>query len=189
MATGRWFGCSAQALRGTWLNAQASVVQASFCELIVVPRRSRKVWYEDCVGPSSYWKAQGLPVRVWGLLANGVLHITVLPEGNCMNRWWCPRSASRVACPLRCPHIVDPRIGDGLGVGVSRVARWHGSDCTSGSLKRSSPHGSGLLSACASARSICCRIMKRPCGRRSLVQPWLKLVWSCWRTTQSVLKI
>ena len=42
--------------------------------------------YEDCVGPSALWKAQGLPVRTWGLLANGVLHITVLPEGECMNR-------------------------------------------------------------------------------------------------------
>lgn len=44
--------------------------------------------YEDCVGPSVYWKAQGLAVRVWGLLANGVLYTTVLPDGACMNRWW-----------------------------------------------------------------------------------------------------
>jgi len=44
--------------------------------------------YEDCVGPSAYWKAQGLPVRIWGLLANRALHITVLPDGECMNRWW-----------------------------------------------------------------------------------------------------
>ena len=43
---------------------------------------------QDCVGPSSHWKAQGKPVRVWGLLANGVLFITALPEGNVMNRWW-----------------------------------------------------------------------------------------------------
>lgn len=28
--------------------------------------------YEDCVGPSSYWKSQGLPVRLWGLLAAGL---------------------------------------------------------------------------------------------------------------------
>jgi hypothetical protein len=33
--------------------------------------------YEDCVGPSSYWKAQGVPVRIWGLLANGVLHVSM----------------------------------------------------------------------------------------------------------------
>ena len=44
--------------------------------------------YEECVGPSAYWKAQGLPVRVWGLLTNGVVHITVLPQGECMNRFW-----------------------------------------------------------------------------------------------------
>ena len=44
--------------------------------------------YADCVGPSAYSKAQGLPVRVWGVLARGVLHITILPEGEVMNRWW-----------------------------------------------------------------------------------------------------
>lgn len=44
--------------------------------------------YEDCVGPSAYWKAQGTPVRVWGLLANGKLHVTILPANECMNRWW-----------------------------------------------------------------------------------------------------
>lgn len=36
--------------------------------------------FEDCVGPSSYWKAQGMPVRVWGLLVAGVLFIWILPE-------------------------------------------------------------------------------------------------------------
>ena len=41
--------------------------------------------YADCVGPSSYKKAQGLPVRVWGLLADGHLWIYILPEGECMN--------------------------------------------------------------------------------------------------------
>jgi hypothetical protein len=44
--------------------------------------------YEDCVGPSSYSKAQGSPVRVWGLLAGGELKIYVLPEAQSMNRWW-----------------------------------------------------------------------------------------------------
>ena len=43
--------------------------------------------YADCVGPSAYWKAQGLPVRVWGALAGGRLRISVLPEGVVMNRW------------------------------------------------------------------------------------------------------
>ena len=28
--------------------------------------------YDDCVGPSAYWKSQGLPVRLWGLLAAGL---------------------------------------------------------------------------------------------------------------------
>lgn len=28
--------------------------------------------YDDCVGPSAYWKSQGLPIRLWGLLAAGV---------------------------------------------------------------------------------------------------------------------
>ena len=44
--------------------------------------------YEDCVGPSAYWKAQGTPVRIWGLLAAGMLMIYVLPQGEVMNRWW-----------------------------------------------------------------------------------------------------
>ena len=42
--------------------------------------------YEDCVGPSCYNKAQGLPVRVWGMLAAGVLNIHVLDEGEVMDR-------------------------------------------------------------------------------------------------------
>ena len=44
--------------------------------------------YEDCVGPSSYAKGQGYPVRVWGLLLEGVLFIFVLPFGEVMNRVW-----------------------------------------------------------------------------------------------------
>jgi hypothetical protein len=44
--------------------------------------------YEDCVGPSSYWKGQGAMVRFWGLLVNGILFIYVLPTGERMNRWW-----------------------------------------------------------------------------------------------------
>ena len=47
--------------------------------------------YADCVGPSAYNKSQGLPVRVWGVLARGALHITILPEGQVMNRWWHAR--------------------------------------------------------------------------------------------------
>ena len=44
--------------------------------------------YEECVGPSSYKKGQGTPVRVWGLLTNGKLNITILPRGERVNRWW-----------------------------------------------------------------------------------------------------
>ena len=36
--------------------------------------------FEDCVGPSSYWKAQGMPVKIWGLLVAGVLFVWVLPK-------------------------------------------------------------------------------------------------------------
>ena len=43
--------------------------------------------YMDCVGPSTYGKAQGLPVKVWGLLAHGALHINVLDAGQSMDQW------------------------------------------------------------------------------------------------------
>jgi len=42
--------------------------------------------YADCVGPSCYNKAQGKPVRVWGMLASGVLNVHVLDEGEVMDR-------------------------------------------------------------------------------------------------------
>jgi len=41
--------------------------------------------YEDRLGPSRYAKAQGMPIRVWGVLANGKLYTRVLPEGERMN--------------------------------------------------------------------------------------------------------
>lgn len=41
--------------------------------------------FEDCVGPSAYWKAQGLPIKIWGLLVAGFLFIYVLPENTNMN--------------------------------------------------------------------------------------------------------
>jgi transposase len=43
--------------------------------------------YKDCTGPSSYKKAQGQCVRIWGLLIDGQLHISVLEKGTVMNRW------------------------------------------------------------------------------------------------------
>ena len=41
--------------------------------------------YADCVGPSKYKKAQGRPVRVWGMLSEGKLSIEVLEQGEVMN--------------------------------------------------------------------------------------------------------
>jgi hypothetical protein len=35
--------------------------------------------WDDCVGPSLYAKAQGLPVKIWGFFANGRLEYWVLP--------------------------------------------------------------------------------------------------------------
>lgn len=42
--------------------------------------------WQECLGPSAYNKAQGLPVRVWGMLACGHLSIYVLPKGDVMNQ-------------------------------------------------------------------------------------------------------
>ena len=39
---------------------------------------------EECIGPSAYWKAQGRPVKIWGLLLNGELRTYVLPAGESM---------------------------------------------------------------------------------------------------------
>ena len=51
-------------------------------------RRSdnKDAMFQDCLGPSSYSKGQGTPVRVWGMLACGALHIHVLEEGEVMNQ-------------------------------------------------------------------------------------------------------
>ena len=42
--------------------------------------------YEDCIGPSSYSKGQGIPVKVWGMLACGGLYIHVVDAGENMNK-------------------------------------------------------------------------------------------------------
>ena len=44
--------------------------------------------YGDCIGPSGYGKAQGKPVKIWGLLADAQLHVRILPQGENMNRYW-----------------------------------------------------------------------------------------------------
>ena len=45
-------------------------------------------FFQDCVGPSAYAKAQGNCVRIWGLLFAGILCIFVLPPGQVMNTTW-----------------------------------------------------------------------------------------------------
>ena len=44
--------------------------------------------FEDCVGPSAYWKAQGMPVKIWGLLVAGALFVWVLPQDENMTGEW-----------------------------------------------------------------------------------------------------
>ena len=50
-------------------------------------RRSdnRDAMMQECLGPSSYNKGQGSPVRVWGMLASGGLHVHVLEQDEVMN--------------------------------------------------------------------------------------------------------
>ena len=45
----------------------------------------RDAMFAECLGPSSYAKAQGYPVRVWGMLVWGHLYIHVLEAGEVMN--------------------------------------------------------------------------------------------------------
>ena len=40
--------------------------------------------FRDCVGPSQYSKAQGNPIKIWGVLAKGVLSVHVLDQGENM---------------------------------------------------------------------------------------------------------
>ena len=49
----------------------------------------RDALYEDCLGPSSYRKGQGAPVRIWGMLACGRLHIENVDEGGQKNNCIC----------------------------------------------------------------------------------------------------
>ena len=44
--------------------------------------------FEECVGPSTYAKAQGDPIRIWGMLADDKLFFHILPKGWSMNRWY-----------------------------------------------------------------------------------------------------
>ena len=42
-------------------------------------------FWNDCIGPSGYSKGQGTPIKVWGMLACGILHVHVLDEGESMD--------------------------------------------------------------------------------------------------------
>jgi hypothetical protein len=46
----------------------------------------RDALFQENLGPSAYKKGQGIPVRVWGMLAEGTLYIHVLDEGDVMNQ-------------------------------------------------------------------------------------------------------
>ena len=46
----------------------------------------RDALFQENLGPSSYNKAQGTPVRVWGMLVEGSLHIHILEEGEVMDQ-------------------------------------------------------------------------------------------------------
>lgn len=46
---------------------------------------SKEALEQACIGPSNYSKGQGFPLRVWGVLACGVLHIHILDEGEVMD--------------------------------------------------------------------------------------------------------
>ena len=89
--------------------------------------------FAECVGPSSYAKAQGLPVRVWGLLVDGKLNITALPEQKVMNRWvyakvirqlfskWCGRRRRPLVVQdyercLRCDEPMEAFAAAGMAV-------------------------------------------------------------------------
>jgi hypothetical protein len=42
--------------------------------------------FQECLGPSSYKKSQGVPVRVWGVLSIGALNVEILAKGEVMNQ-------------------------------------------------------------------------------------------------------
>jgi len=41
--------------------------------------------WQDCIGPSAYSKGQGIPVKLWGFLAEGVLYVHLLEPGENMD--------------------------------------------------------------------------------------------------------
>ena len=45
----------------------------------------RDALFQENLGPSAYKKGQGIPVRIWGVLAGGTLYIHILDEGDAMD--------------------------------------------------------------------------------------------------------
>lgn len=76
--------------------------------------------YHDCIGPSTYSKGQGVAVRIWGLLAEGVLNVYVLGAEEVMDRWlyaeliedyfprWLKNCCYLVQDFERCLHSEEP---------------------------------------------------------------------------------
>lgn len=60
--------------------------QASLGSMVWRRWDGRDAMYEDCIGPSSYSKAQGAAVRIWGFLIAGKLLIDILPEGQVLDQ-------------------------------------------------------------------------------------------------------
>ena len=62
--------------------------QASLGSMVWRRWDGKDAMYKDCIGPSSYSKAQGVAVRVWGFLIAGKLFIDVLPEGQVLDQYY-----------------------------------------------------------------------------------------------------
>ena len=46
----------------------------------------RDAFFKENLGPSSYKKCQGAPVRIWGVFAEGTLHIHIMDEGEVLDQ-------------------------------------------------------------------------------------------------------
>ena len=59
--------------------------QAALGSFVWRRSESREALFQDCIGPSIYSKAQGIPIRVWGFLDCGRFYLHVLDAGEVMN--------------------------------------------------------------------------------------------------------
>lgn len=98
LAFARWVLSQSAAYLARWAYTDGTVfyLDRSPEELEQSQRRAlgKRVWrmadgsdglWDENIGASAYNKAQGRPVRVWGLFANGLIHIWVLEPGDVMN--------------------------------------------------------------------------------------------------------